>query len=184
MLRSSHSRLFGLHSRNDNRRKLSRYLGGGQNLSDRYLRLEKSLRGREALSKELAGYSQSSSSIQSTPLSKSSSKPLQIFRGFEIPEEPKPPADDECCMSGCAVCVYDLYEETLEAYKEAVLSLRNSLSALHIPQNEWPSSIRQQGSSEPNGPDKRREMVLNAFEEMERTLKLKRESEAEAQARS
>jgi len=87
-------------------------------------------------------------------------------------------------MSGCAVCVYDLYEETLEAYKEAVLSLRNSLSALHIPDDEWPISIRQQGASEPSVPGKQKEMVLNAFEEMERALKLKRQSEAEAQARS
>ena len=85
-------------------------------------------------------------------------------------------------MSGCAVCVYDLHEEDLKAYKEAVLSLRNSLSALHIPIDEWPSSIR---SSELNGLDKRKEMVLNAFEEMERALKLKRQSrEAESQARS
>ena len=93
----------------------------------------------------------------------------------------------ECCMSGCAVCVYDLHEETMEAYKEVVLSLRNSLSALNIPVDEWPSSIRQQDSPEPNGPDKRKEMVLNTFEEMERALNLKRQSEAEAstaQARS
>lgn len=78
-------------------------------------------------------------------------------------------------MSGCAICVYDLHEEELKAYKEAVSSLRNSLSALHIPEDEWPSSIRQQSSS-----DKRKEMVLDAFEEMERALKLK----AEARARS
>lgn len=82
-------------------------------------------------------------------------------------------------MSGCAVCVYDLYEETLEAYKEAVLSLRNSLSALHIPEDEWPSCIRQQSSSESSGLNKRKDVVLDAFEEMERKLKLK-----EAQARS
>jgi hypothetical protein len=88
-------------------------------------------------------------------------------------------------MSGCAVCVYDLHEEALQAYKDAVLSLRNSLSALHISEDEWPSSIRkQQDPSELIAPDKRKEMVLNAFEEMERALKLKRQSEAEAQARS
>ena len=87
-------------------------------------------------------------------------------------------------MSGCAVCVYDLHEETLKAYKDAVLSLRNSLSALHIPMDEWPPSIRQQRSSEPSAPDKRKEVVLNAFEEMERALELKRQSKAEAQARS
>ena len=87
-------------------------------------------------------------------------------------------------MSGCAVCVYDLHEEALKAHKEAVLSLQNSLSALHIPMDEWPSSIRQQDTSELSGLDKRKEMVLNAFEEMERALMLKRQSEAEAQARS
>ena len=113
MFRFSPSRLYttrcsinyrpGAEQLDTNRRKLSRYprrqAGVGQNLSERYLRLEKSLRGREALSKELDGYSHNSSSIpavtQSNLLSKSSSsKPLQVFRGFEIPEEPKPPADD------------------------------------------------------------------------------------------
>lgn len=92
-----------------NRRKLSRYprqqLAGrvvGQNLSDRYLRLEKSLRERESLSKELDRYSSESipavTPPQSNPRSKSSSsKPVQLFRGFEIPDEPKPPADDGVC---------------------------------------------------------------------------------------
>ena len=110
MFRSSPSRSYAIRcsinnrfgARLDaNRRRLSRYPrqqgGVGQNLSDRYLRLEKSLRGREAFSKELDGYSHNSSSIpmvtQSNIRSKSS-KPVQMFHGFEIPEEPKPPADD------------------------------------------------------------------------------------------
>lgn len=109
MFRFSLSRLYttgrsinnwsGAEHLDTNRRKLYRYQqnsGVGQNLSDRYLRLEKSLRGKKALPNELYGYSHNSSSvIQSDPSSKSSStKPLQIFHGFEIPEEPKPPADD------------------------------------------------------------------------------------------
>ena len=112
MFRFSPSRLYttrhsiknrsGAERLDTNRRNLSRYprrqAGAGQNLSDRYLRLEKSLRGRVVLSKELDGYSHNSSSIpavtQPNPLSKSSSKSSQVFRGFEIPEEPKPPADD------------------------------------------------------------------------------------------
>ena len=83
--------------------------------------------------------------------------------------------------------IYDLHEEALKAHKEAVLSLQNSLSAMHIPIDEWPSSIRQQDISEESelsGLDKRKEMGLNGFEEMERSLKLKRQSEAEAQVRS
>ncbi|KIJ91882.1 hypothetical protein K443DRAFT_685677 [Laccaria amethystina LaAM-08-1] len=35
-----------------------------------------------------------------------------------------PPADDECCMSGCAVCVYDLYEESLASYEDSITTLR------------------------------------------------------------
>ena len=110
MFRFSPSRLYttsGLQRRStinqtaeqlDNRRQyLGQQTGVGQNLSDRYLKLEKSLRGRELLSKQLDRYSQSSSSIpavtQSNPLSPFS-KPLQVFHGFEIPEKPKPPADD------------------------------------------------------------------------------------------
>jgi hypothetical protein len=101
MFRFSPSRLyttfepqrFPINTQLNNSRKLSR--GVGQNLSNRYLRLEKSLRGKAALSKELDGYSHSSSSI---PLAVQSKNPpqnrIQVFRGFEIPEEPKPPADD------------------------------------------------------------------------------------------
>ena len=33
----------------------------------------------------------------------------RVVRGVEIPLRPPPPASDECCMSGCARCVYDLY---------------------------------------------------------------------------
>lgn len=33
----------------------------------------------------------------------------RIVRGVEIPIRPPPPESDECCMSGCARCVYDLY---------------------------------------------------------------------------
>ena len=87
-------------------------------------------------------------------------------------------------MSGCAVCVYDLHEETLKTYKEAILSLRNSLSALNFPEDQWPPSVREQDSLVHDEPDKRKEMVRSAFEEMERALKLKRQSEVEAQARS
>ena len=61
-----------------------------------------------------------------------------MFHGFVVPKEPKPPEPDgefpasfhleldnegaclECCMSGCAVCVYDLYEDALLAYRASM----------------------------------------------------------------
>ena len=95
MLRFSPSRLYPTRCSIDyrsgaerlaiTRRRLSRYPRQqarlGQNLSERYLRLEKSRRSIPAVT-------------QSNPPSNSSSKSLQVFHGFEIPEEPKPPADD------------------------------------------------------------------------------------------
>jgi len=36
------------------------------------------------------------------------------------PQPPPRPADDECCHSGCTPCVFDLYEDALDRYREAL----------------------------------------------------------------
>ena len=36
------------------------------------------------------------------------------------PEPPEPPAPEACCNSGCIPCVYDLYNEAMDAYREAL----------------------------------------------------------------
>lgn len=77
-------------------------------------------------------------------------------------------------MSGCAVCVYDLHEESLEAYNEAVAALRGSLTARHIPTVEWPAHIQPKESAPKAGQDSRKGVILSAFEEMERKLALKK----------
>lgn len=71
-----------------NRRKPAR---GGQNLSERYIRLEKSLRGKDSISQEIDGLIHPDSD---SPKSKQNQKPVQLFHGFVVPEEQKPPADD------------------------------------------------------------------------------------------
>ncbi|PPQ94400.1 hypothetical protein CVT25_002488 [Psilocybe cyanescens] len=144
---------------------------GGHNLSDRYLRLEKSLRGKDSISQAIDGLIHPD---PDTPKSKQKQKPVQLFHGFVVPEEPKLPADDECCMSGCAVCVYDLYEESLEAYQEALAQLRANLSGKNIPEYEWPLTIRHKELTSNIGVEKRKETILSAFEEMERNLLLKK----------
>lgn len=88
----------------------------------------------------------------------------------------------DCCMSGCAICVYDLYEESLEAYKESLAALRSSLSALSIPESEWPERIRT--TTKIPTVDNRQGAILSAFEEMERQLKEKRERRAAVEAES
>lgn len=160
---------------------------GGQNLTERYRRLENTLRRGNAITKQIFEISQDVedvSKVMSAPLTSSSCYGTQntpdTIAGFVIPEEPVPPSDEECCMSGCAICVYDLYEESLEAYKESIVALRSSLSALSIPDSEWPDRVRT------NTPavEKRHEVILNAFEEMERQLKEKKERRAAVEAES
>jgi hypothetical protein len=76
-------------------------------------------------------------------------------------------------MSGCAVCVYDLYEESIERYKQDVSSFRTWLSALNIPESEWPYRIQRKGHLSPEGMQERKDISRNAFEELERKLEAK-----------
>ena len=75
-------------------------------------------------------------------------------------------------MSGCTVCVYDLYEESLASYEDSVVTLRKSLGALGIPQDTWPRNVRP--DVEKSTLESRKGVILNAFEEMERKLKEKK----------
>ena len=165
---------------------------GGRNLSERYRALERALRGKEAFTRgkeELAHHVPVISiSVQDENIRKES---IETFHGFVVPQEPKPPADDgaflldslfpdtfinritECCMSGCAVCVYDLYEESLASYEDSIVTLRRSLGALGIPQDTWPLNVRP--GVEKSTPESRKGVILNAFEQMERKLKEKKE---------
>ncbi|WP_322789219.1 oxidoreductase-like domain-containing protein [Paraburkholderia caballeronis] len=36
------------------------------------------------------------------------------------PQPPVRPGDDECCHSGCIPCVFDLYEDALDRYRDAL----------------------------------------------------------------
>ncbi|KAJ7488292.1 oxidoreductase-like protein [Mycena latifolia] len=137
---------------------------GGQNLSLRYRRLEKSLRGKEALQQDIRARE---AEVADTPGTNATSG---YFHGFKIPQRPKPPEFDECCMSGCAVCVYDLYEESLATYKESMAAFRKTLTAAEIPEASWPDSAR---STQAAAQDKK-SVTLSAFEELEQSLKEKR----------
>jgi Oxidoreductase-like protein, N-terminal len=36
------------------------------------------------------------------------------------PTPPQPPEPGDCCQGGCERCVYDLYAEALDVYREAL----------------------------------------------------------------
>lgn len=45
-------------------------------------------------------------------------------QGVRLPPPPREPDLDECCGSGCDPCVFDLYEERLERWRERCEALR------------------------------------------------------------
>ena len=76
-------------------------------------------------------------------------------------------------MSGCAVCVYDLYEEALQAYKDSLTSIRAGLVQMGVPESQWPERLREK-ASEAAKVERPIDISRNAFEEMERSLAAKR----------
>ncbi|KAG1722767.1 hypothetical protein EDB19DRAFT_1645605 [Suillus lakei] len=151
---------------------------GGKNLTERYRKLENTLRRGNAVMKQISELSQEVE--DGSNLRHGAPNTPDTTAGFVVPEEPIPPSDEECCMSGCAICVYDLYEESLQAYKESIVALRLSLSALSIPESEWPDRVKTNTPATA----KRQEVILSAFEEMERQMKEKKERRAAVEAES
>jgi hypothetical protein len=78
-------------------------------------------------------------------------------------------------MSGCAVCVSDLYEDALATYRDALNALRASLTSAAIPESEWPARVRVPVAA---APPKTEDVALSAFEQMERALAAKRAAAA------
>ncbi|GAA5871188.1 hypothetical protein JCM8547_001481 [Rhodosporidiobolus lusitaniae] len=99
----------------------------------------------------------------------------KMFLGVEVPVKPHPPAEGECCMSGCAHCIYDLYLEDLEHFHEVLASSRQKAldqvknlreGGQLVPTGEWP---KEWGSLEEEGKEKEVDPKEKAKEELERT---------------
>ncbi|KAJ4478631.1 oxidoreductase-like protein [Lentinula edodes] len=148
---------------------------GGQNLSERYIRLEKSLRGKEALEAEYENLHRSTLTGPSAGKNAVADNTDDTFRGLVIPEKPREPQSDECCMSGCAVCVYDLYEDSLAAYREAVAKVTATLNVMGVPESDWPWTLRS--SSGVTGTERKKDVTLSVFEQMEREIQRRKQQE-------
>ena len=89
-------------------------------------------------------------------------------------------SQSECCMSGCAVCVYDLYDEARQDYIHAMDKLRTELTKIGVPKSQWPADVQGDGQDGDLTPTPRpsQSVTLSAFEELELALKAKRERDA------
>jgi len=90
---TSHNAISSGHKPAKQLRKPTR---GGQNLSERYKRLENSLRGKDSRSRGLEDITESNPTISGgVPYAlKSNRSGRPIIHGFPVPQEPQPPADD------------------------------------------------------------------------------------------
>ncbi|KAJ7484794.1 hypothetical protein B0H11DRAFT_2279510 [Mycena galericulata] len=154
--------------------RLKKRTRGGQNLSLRYRRLEQSLRWKEALQRDIRARESEAESVETRTWAGEGIDDGRYFHGFEITTRPKAPESDECCMSGCAVCVYDLCEEDLGAYAASLDGLRATLVAKGIPEAAWPESVRVLGRRGDDGGGGSRGATLSAFEALEKALEDKR----------
>jgi len=167
-----------------------RFSRGGQNISERFLRLEKTFRKKHDLGQTIPDALRPLTPIPSSTPQRPSN--VNLFRGLVIPEVPKAPEPDgvsstssyrlyshnllECCMSGCAICVHDLYQESLDDYNASVAAVRASLTDMKVPEDEWPEAIHPRAEKRTSLPAS----SLTAFKEMERALKARREAQAQS----
>ncbi|CAO1634110.1 unnamed protein product [Parajaminaea phylloscopi] len=118
----------------------------------------------------------------------SSERPEVIIRGVRIPRRPIAPGSEDCCMSGCARCVYDLYKEDLEAYQDDMTHARTQLLAMDLQEGEWREDLlgrRTASDGTTTASNVRGDVTvgaedidptIQAFLDMERALKNKRTS--------
>ncbi|KZS97293.1 hypothetical protein SISNIDRAFT_482217 [Sistotremastrum niveocremeum HHB9708] len=172
------------------------------NLSERHTRLSEFIRSRPAFAQSLESPSAqsgtadgidpikpqtvlSASTSATTPKLVTSSKGVDsgtLFRGMIIPDKPRPPQSDECCMSGCTLCVYDLYADSLEQYHDTIAGIRESLREQGVREEEWPAVLRSPTADDSGGgkektlEEREEDLVdvsMDAFRAMEKALKAK-----------
>ncbi|KAI9299087.1 hypothetical protein K502DRAFT_322508 [Neoconidiobolus thromboides FSU 785] len=80
---------------------------------------------------------------------------------IKLPSKPEPPPPELCCMSGCAICVLDVYQQDLDAYNELKKKYINQLKERGM---SIPEDLKVEEKGDPG---------MDAFMMMEKRLKEK-----------
>ncbi|KAI8340928.1 oxidoreductase-like protein [Chlamydoabsidia padenii] len=94
------------------------------------------------------------------------------LRNEKIPVPTKPPPPENCCMSGCAYCVYDIYQEDMETYKQQMIDLRQRFdnAGVDIPDALMTKKMKSSTSDPQPDDDDDMDPTMKAFLEMEKKL--------------
>ncbi|KAK4052592.1 hypothetical protein OIO90_004220 [Microbotryomycetes sp. JL221] len=112
------------------------------------------------------------------------------FLGVALPIKPPPPGPEECCQSGCATCVYDIYLESIENWHEQVSASKvqvldklrrdaaHLVSSISTAPRDWPEDIfgtwdpqelKQDASNSTTSTNAIEQAKVKAEKELERT---------------
>ncbi|KAF9903954.1 hypothetical protein EC991_003172 [Linnemannia zychae] len=102
------------------------------------------------------------------------------YHGFRIPVKPSPPGAEDCCMSGCAHCIYDIYEEDRQEYKSRLAKVLDEISKAGLPPpphistkagGQGDDASSASGTLSTDDDDDDMDPGMKAFLELERKLK-------------
>ncbi|KAJ1905941.1 hypothetical protein LPJ81_001639 [Coemansia sp. IMI 209127] len=87
-----------------------------------------------------------------------------------MPPKPEPPSNEDCCMSGCEFCVWDLYDEDMREYQKYATEAKQAfeVQGKPVPEQLRPENLRD--SMDPS---------MRAFLDMEREMAMRIQQEEE-----
>ncbi|KAI9004842.1 oxidoreductase-like protein [Phycomyces nitens] len=93
-----------------------------------------------------------------------------VLKGQRIELPKKPESPDNCCMSGCAHCVWDMYQEDIEDYQAKRSAIRQKFEEAGEP---VPTVLGRSNKSAAKEVEEAMDPTMRAFLEMERKMNKK-----------